>query len=330
MRLDIYVPVLVAVLFGLTVRPMAGLVPPVAGVRVLVGTGVCCALGWVWSLGLLAWTGLAQLQTVAGIGGWSTAVLRAGDPVPAPVAYACGGLLLAVTAAFSLATTRRVRAVWTTSRLGHRLGQDAAELVVLPDLGVEAFALPALGRRGGRIVVSAGMLRALDVEERRVLFAHERAHLTGAHHWWLLTSQLCAAANPVLARMPAAVEYLLERAADEAAATAVGDRRLAARALARAGLALLHAPGAGVSAGGIALGNATTAVQSRVAALLTPPPPARRWLLAAVLLTVAAAAVAAVDAGRDLEQLFELAIAANRGRQDLLPGSLATVVATLP
>lgn len=319
MRLDVYAPVLLSVLLGLSVHRIARKLPPVAGVRVLAAAGVACALGWVWALALLAWTGLAQLQVVAGIGGWSVAVLRAGDPVPAPVAYACSVLLLGVTAGFSLTTVRRVRAVTSSWQLSRVLGRAAGELVVLPDLGVEAFALPTVSRRGGHIVVSTGMLHALDVDERRVLFAHERAHLDGGHHWWLLTAQLCAAANPVLGRLPAAVDYLLERAADEAAAAAVGDRRLAARALARAGIAVLRGPAGRVGTGGIALGGASTSVPLRVAALLAAPPPARRWLLTTVLTAVLAATVASADAGHDVEQLFEVAIAAQTAHQPVLP-----------
>ncbi len=314
MRLDVYVPVLTALLLGLTVRPLARLLAPRTGVRVLVGAGVCCAAGWVWALGLLAWAGVGELPVAARLGGWSGAVLRADDPVSAPVAYAAGGVLLAVVAGFSVASWRRIQAVWGGWELAGQLGRSPGELVVLPDLGVDAFALPALGRRcGGRIVVSAGMLRALSVTERRVLFAHERAHLAGGHHWWLLAAQLSAAANPLLARLPVAVDYLLERAADEAAATAVGDRRLAARALARAGLATLDSPAATVRTRGLALRYTTSLIQARVAALLTTPPPTRRWLLAAVALAVALAVVAAADAGSDLEHLFETAIAARTG-----------------
>lgn len=310
MPLDLYVPIAAAVLLGLTAPALARLLPPAAGMRVLVGAGVGCAFGWVWALGLLAWTGLAQAPFFADLGGWSVTVLRDGDPVPAAGAYAATALLLAVAAGFCVTATRRISAVWRTWQWERRIGLCGPELVVLPNPDAHAYALPAVTRRGGHIVVTAGMLRALDAEERRVLFAHERAHLSGGHHWWLLAAQLSAGANPLLVRLPAAVDYLLERIADETAAVAVGDRRLAARALARAGLATRGWPPPAASGPGVAPAYSTSAVQARIAALLGSPPPARRWLLTTVVLAVTIAMLAGLDAGHDVEQLFELAIAA--------------------
>ncbi|MBA3525025.1 MAG: hypothetical protein H0T85_10865, partial [Geodermatophilaceae bacterium] len=54
-----------------------------------------------------------------------------------------------------------------------------------------------------------------------------------------------------------------------------------------------------------------------------------RWLLATVLVPVVIAVVAAVDAGHDLEQLFELAIAAHGAHQQLLPAGLPAIASTL-
>ncbi len=318
-----YLPVLVALLLGLAVRRLARVLPPVAGVRALVGAGVAAAVGWVWALGLLVWTAIGELPVMARVGGWSTAALRVDNPVAAPVAYLAGAVLLAVAVGFVVVATGRVQAVRATRVLARQVcGGAGGELVVLPGEAPEAFALPALGTGTGRIVVSAGMLRALDAQERRVLFAHERAHLAGRHHWWLLVAQLAAAANPLLARLPAAVGYLLERAADEAAAADVGDRRLAARAVARAGLALHHAPVAvAARAQGIALGYTSHAVVARVRALLGKPPPARRMLLVGMVLAIAVAAAGAVDAGFDVEHLFEHAmqVSGQHGAAPALP-----------
>jgi hypothetical protein len=246
-------------------------------------------------------------------------VLQADNPVAPAIAYTAAAALAVVTVLVARASILRLRAVAHSWTLARTLAPTCAgELVVLPEHAVEAFALPSfhrvnlrrpLGqqmRRRGHIVVTAGMLRALDPAERRVLFAHERAHLDGAHHWWLLAAQLAAAANPFLTRLPATVDYLLERAADEAAAVAVTDRYLAARALARAGLAALHQPAA--RARGIALAYTGSTTEARVAALLAPPPPTRRALLVIVIVTAALVVVAAADAGRDLEFLFELAM----------------------
>jgi hypothetical protein len=313
MRLDVYVPVLAALLMGAAVRPLARLLPPAIGFRVLVAAGVISAASWLWTLGLLAWTAIGQIPRVARYGGWSIAVLRADNPVATPIAYTAAAALAVVTAMFAHASVRRLRAVGHSWKLARTLAPTGGgELVVLPESTVEAFALPTFDhrrghdRRRGHIVVTAGMLRALDPAERRVLFAHERAHLDGAHHWWLLAAQLAAAANPFLTRLPATVDYLLERAADETAATAVTDRCLAARALARAGLAALHQPPA--PARGIALAYTGSTIEARVTALLNPPPPARRVVLSALVAAVALVVVAAADAGHDLETLFELAM----------------------
>ncbi|WP_298795685.1 M48 family metalloprotease [uncultured Pseudonocardia sp.] len=318
MCLDVYVPVLAALLMGVAVRPLARLLPPGIGFRMLVGAGLISAAAWVWTLGLLAWTAIGQIPRIARYGGWSVPVLQADNPVAPAIAYTATAALAVVTVLFVHASIRRLRAVTHSWRLARTLAPvGGGELVVLPESTVAAFALPTFDhrirrpgrgpiRRRGHIVVTAGMLRALDPAERRVLFAHERAHLSGAHHWWLLAAQLAAAANPFLARLPATVDYLLERAADETAATAVTDRCLAARALARAGLAALHDPPA--AARGIALAYTGSSTEARITALLAPPPRSRRALLAILVVTVALVVVAAADAGRDLETLFELAM----------------------
>ena len=82
-----------------------------------------------------------------------------------------------------------------------------------------AFVLPG---RPGRIVVSAGMLRALDVEERRVLLAHERSHLDRHHHRFIRLTDLAASALPLLRPVQRHVRFTVERWADEDAAAAVG------------------------------------------------------------------------------------------------------------
>jgi beta-lactamase regulating signal transducer with metallopeptidase domain len=81
------------------------------------------------------------------------------------------------------------------------------------------------------------MLSALDAPERHVLLAHERAHLAHHHARIRLVVDLAAAVNPILVPVRETVAFLLERWADERAAESAGDRRTAARALARAALA---------------------------------------------------------------------------------------------
>ena len=138
--------------------------------------------------------------------------------------------------------------------------EDGRQLQVVPQATPTAFVLPG---RPGRIVVSAGMLWALDVEERRVLLAHERSHLDRHHHRFIGLTDLAASALPLLKPVQRHVRFAVERWADEDAAAAVGDRRLVARALSRAALA--SAPS---SSAALAFGH--LGVIARVEALLHP------------------------------------------------------------
>ncbi|MDQ4105303.1 MAG: M56 family peptidase, partial [Actinomycetota bacterium] len=59
-------------------------------------------------------------------------------------------------------------------------------------------------------------------DERRVVLAHERVHLYGRHHWLRAATEFCAAVNPLLIPVREAVAFLVERCADEHAATVTG------------------------------------------------------------------------------------------------------------
>lgn len=136
------------------------------------------------------------------------------------------------------------------------------------------------------------MLRALPADERRVMLAHERAHLTHRHDRYAAATQLAAALNPLLARVRDAAAFQIERWADEDAAHQAGSRPLAARSLARAALATTVADRPrGVRA---ALAYLHHRVTTRVAALQAERP-ASRWsaawpVLSATVLTVLALA----------------------------------------
>src|ERR1019366_3181879 len=134
----------------------------------------------------------------------------------------------------------------------------------------------------GRVGVSTAMLRALPPDERRVLLAHEAAHLRHHHHLYVQLAELGAAANPLLRPLALAVRDGTERWADEDAAAEVGDRALAARALARAGLArALASPGLRM-APLTTLPAVDSGVAHRALALLAPRPRRRRRLAVAV------------------------------------------------
>jgi Zn-dependent protease with chaperone function len=178
----------------------------------------------------------------------------------------------------------------------HLTGPGA--LVVIDDQRPEAFTTP---QPVGRVVVTTGLLDALNDDERRMVLAHETSHLLHRHAWWLLAVDLAAAANPLLRPTAATAARCAERWADEDAATAVGDRRRAARALARIAL-LTRNPDAAARLNLAATGGD---VPARVRALLTAPPrprPASSAALAGLLAVLCAATLMVQHRG---EQLFE-------------------------
>ncbi len=145
-------------------------------------------------------------------------------------------------------------------RLPPRMRAEPGPLVVLPVDEPTAFAVPG---KPGHVVVSAGMLRRLDGDERRVLLAHERAHLRRHHHRYLWVASMAAAVAPPLEPLRRRIRFATERWADEDAAGEVGDRRLVARTIARAALAQ--------SDGAPAMALAGLGVRARIDALLEQP-----------------------------------------------------------
>jgi Zn-dependent protease with chaperone function len=156
---------------------------------------------------------------------------------------------------------------------------------------------------GGR--ASAGLLRMLDPAERRVLLAHETAHLAHRHHRHRVLAGLIATVNPLLVTLSGAVHHLTERWADEEAA-AVADRDVAARALARTALAAGTASRPAPPADAVQCFH-RHGVPDRVRALLDGAPP--RHPLAALVLTafLTGSLLSALEAGRDAAQLFDRA-----------------------
>ncbi|MER7705521.1 M48 family metalloprotease [Kitasatospora sp. NPDC097605] len=213
------------------------------------------------------------------------------------------------------ASVRRARTPWTQRAKRLLTTPPATELTVLPDERADAFALPGRLRRPGRpadpgrIVVTAGMLRALGAGERAALLAHERAHLTARHHLFLALAAHAAAAHPALRTLRAPLGYHLERWADEAAAARVGDRAVTARAVGRAALAAGRSPWPGRPRHAPAAHGGP--VPRRVAALLHPRPagPSAARRIAALALTACLTLTAAtsLDATTDLHHTVESA-----------------------
>lgn len=271
----------------LTAWPMARLAEqhlhPRAATWLLTVVAVVLAVCSTLCLALLMVVGTAQLPGNPLPDGWSDPEVRAALPYDEVAGRVAIPALIAVVASCARAAWRHHRVRLRATRALSGLADRAVS--VLPDPTPYAYALPrglrgrtrgspagARPRAWGNVVVTTGLLDELDSAERRALFAHERAHLTGRHHRFLLAVQLAARANPFLRPLRTAVMYTIERWADEDAATRVGSRRLVARAVGKAALVSRGAP-APTLAGFAAPGP----VPRRVAALLGPAPSARVW-----------------------------------------------------
>ncbi|HEY5832928.1 M48 family metalloprotease, partial [Streptomyces sp.] len=266
MNYAVWVPLVLPLVGAPAARRLAEGLAPRAAAWLIAASAVVLAGCGVAALGLLAGSGALMLPPVAALGDFVLPVV--GDQVTVPAACVAAGLLAAVVVALVRTVRRHVVLAARARRAAATAGTQAGDLTVLPDPGPDAYALPG---RPGRIVVTSGMLRALDPAEREALLAHERAHLAGRHHLFLTALALACAAHPALRGLRGPLSYALERWADESAAAAVGDRRLAARAIGRAALAARPAP-VTVRPHPAALSATTGPVPRRVAALLAAAP----------------------------------------------------------
>ncbi len=158
-----------------------------------------------------------------------------------------------------------------------------------------AYCLPGVRPAGARVVVSRGVLTALDDGELRAVLAHERAHLAQRHDLVVLPFVALRATFPWLSpvgRAERQVALLVEVLADRRAAGQHGARVLA-RALAKVAGALPPAGGLGAAgAAGAAGAGVSGDVLLRVDRLLHPPPPLSAlraglvWLAAVCVLLV--------------------------------------------
>ena len=286
MRISVYIPFLVAALLALLAPHLARRLAPRPATWALATAALVAGVSWLGALALLAFSGFGRIPLVALLGSWSTTVLDAEDPVTQTVAAVCAAVLMVSTAVLGVVTWRRGRILVAAFLECHRMPGEG-ELAVIDDARLEAFALPGLPGWPGRVVVSTGMLRTLDGAERGALMAHERSHLRNHHHFFLLVLQLSAAACPLLFALAWEGAFTVERWADEDAAEEVGDRRLVARAVARAALAKKdgrHREGALAATGG---------------------PVPRRMPLVVFALLLALCCGSLAEATHDTEKMFE-------------------------
>ncbi|MFF8594095.1 M48 family metalloprotease [Streptomyces sp. NPDC015220] len=265
---------------------------PVAALRVLTLTVVVLAGCSLAALGGFVLTGLLKLPVFAALGDLVHPLSTAPGPLVGPAAALSVGALAVSAGALGRSALREFRA-FRSARTEAGRRPAAGDLCVVDSPHPDAYALPG---RPHRIVVTTAMLRSLDAAEREALFAHERAHNRGGHHYFLAAAELAAHCHPALRPVRGAIRLAAERAADEAAARAVGDRRLTARAIARAALA---AQEAGSTRPRFAPAAASGPVPQRVRALLAAPHTPRRaaGLIAALLLACTAVSLVSSATG---------------------------------
>jgi hypothetical protein len=312
----IYVPIAVSALPALGAWPLAERLPPrtatwLLTVSALVLAGTSCA-----ALGLLAMAAAMRLRVVDSLGGMSFRAVIHLDPASAPVGVIAAALFGAAALAAVRAACLRTAALVAARREARLLAGDGQlasdeQVLTIVDDSVDAYAVPG---RPSRIVITSGMMDALTECERDVLLAHERAHVSASHYVFTALVRLSAAANPLLRPLAAAVNYSVERWADERAAFVTGSRPLVAQTVAKAALAAAAAParrsGPAVVLSGLTgpsqLGRRGS-VPRRVDALLGPPPQRSIVLLVLAIAVLTLCGLAAVDAASDLHAMVEFA-----------------------
>ncbi|HET9255023.1 MAG TPA: M56 family metallopeptidase [Pseudonocardiaceae bacterium] len=298
MTISVYLPAALSLLLAAISRIVVARTAPTRAAAFVIAAMLCAAAA-TWGLVLLAATLLGNTELVADEA--LARGVRLQEPVPKLI-----GITSAVLLILGMVRVARVlRAQRATNRELRRVCRSCGngELAVVSIDAPHAFAVPG---RPGRILVTRGMLAALDGDERRVLLAHERAHLRQRHHRLRAATALCAAVNPLLIPVREAVAYFLERSADEHAAMVTGSRELVARALAKAALASgsVGRKPAPKPAWAAVLRFTGCGVSARVAALHSDPPRPEPLVPGSVLALGVATTYAAVQATIAFYQLI--------------------------
>jgi Zn-dependent protease with chaperone function len=126
----------------------------------------------------------------------------------------------------------------------------------------------SLGTYRRQVVVTSGLLEALDEQEVQAVLFHEEGHLRARHHGKLMIARAIRSAlgflPPVRAAL-GALEQAMEEAADEHAADRLGDPATVGSALSKVALSSMGSP-----LGAVALAAGLN-VPGRVRRLLEPP-----------------------------------------------------------
>ncbi|MFB8084970.1 M56 family metallopeptidase [Streptomyces sp. NPDC055992] len=292
------VPLLMPLATPVLIRLVGSRQRPGTAMWTLTATACVLAAGWLAALGCLLLAGILTVSPVARLGHLIHPLNVAPATVAYPAAALAVGTLLICACAVARGALRQLRR-YRSAHVRLRDAPSAGDLSVLDSPEPDVYALPG---SPGRIVVTSGMLRTLVGPEREALLAHERAHLAGRHHYFLAAGDLAARCHPAMRGLRDAIALAVERVADEAAATAVGDRALTARAIGRAALA--KSP-SGSNRPSFAAGAAGGPVPQRVRALLQPVATSRGVAVAAAGLLLACSAATGGGAAAGLASLHQ-------------------------
>lgn len=248
---ELLLPAAVVIVITTLISRLAGRLRPWLATWALTSLAVAVVIASAGAIAAVVVDQLSSFPWLAARIGWCARV--AGGPVAA----------LVVTASIAGAVTSLVNLTRTARRQrAEPRGFGADPVVVVPSPAAIALAVPGRVGRQGQIVVTTGMLAALDADERSAMFAHEMAHLRLRHHLFLRVTGLTAAACPLLRPLHRQVRFATERWADERAARDVGSRSLVARAVTKGTLAAAGQP---VPQVGMALNGSST--EDRINAL---------------------------------------------------------------
>lgn len=292
MSIGFIAPLLVAAMVALVAGLLQSRLRPQVAAQSLAVACVSVAAATMWALLTLVLGALAENSFIDRWSAWCPELYRADDHVSAWIGLGAALILGAVL-------YRAGRAARSERRTRQRLPDCEHGVLILESDQPAAYAVP--GRHGG-IVVSRGMIEALEPPERAVLWAHERSHLNHKHHRYLVATEMAAAIVPPLRGLADQVHFATERWADEDAAIEVGgDRQLVARAIARAAIA-------SVDHGRTAMAMADTGVGDRVRAMIDID---RRFLAPAIGAIVGLVVMTSTLAGSGLQLHHLLAFVAH-------------------
>lgn len=292
------VALLACALVGRAAESAVSRMRPAQAVVLLAVAALAVSLASGMALTAIAVAAIATLASVASEGDWSAAAIRTEIPVPGWLGTLAAAAVVVLLLRGAVRTAGILVALVRADRLCRDIRAGGGPVVIVDDNSADAYTVAGVR---GCVVISARLMAPLSSAERRVLTAHELSHLTKRHHLYVHIADIAAAGNPLLRRVSAAVRLGVERWADEDAAAAIGDRRIAGRALARVALlrsALSRAASTAPLMVGAApvLGIGALQVASRVQALLEPAPRPRIFRLAVlVMMTLAVLMIGATS-----------------------------------